>query len=96
MTFVALAALAAGAVTATSAASGAVETKQRVAVAVSATHGVVTRDSGSADSEPLSRAITDVGSSVAAKSTDSAGRTIYYTDGRWYYANATPVLQTES
>src|SRR5215203_1101155 len=83
----ALVAVAAGAVTVTSAASGAVETKQRAVIgARSASHGVVTRDSRGADSEPLSRTIADVGSSVAARSTDSAGRTIYYTDGRWYYA----------
>jgi hypothetical protein len=28
---------------------------------------------------------------VAARSTDSAGLAIYDTDGRWNYANGTPV-----
>ena len=40
---------------------------------------------------PASPEITDVGSSVAATSTDDSGRTIFYTDGRWYHANGTPL-----
>lgn len=32
-------------------------------------------------------ATTNVGSSSAASSTDSAGRPIFYTDGAWYYAD---------
>ena len=39
----------------------------------------------------LEPTVTEVGSSVAARSTDSASLAIYYTDGRWYYANGTPV-----
>jgi len=40
--------------------------------------------------------VIDVGSSVAARSTDSAGRAINYTDGRWYYADGTPVAAGSS
>src|SRR5215208_5379558 len=40
--------------------------------------------------------VIDVGSSVAARSTDSAGRAINYTDGRWYNADGTPVLAAAS
>ena len=44
-----------------------------------------------ATSGALEPAVTDVGSSVAARSTDGAGRAIYYTDGSWYHADGTPV-----
>ena len=44
-----------------------------------------------APSAAVEPTVIEVGSSVAARSTDSAGRAIYYTDGRWYNADATPV-----
>ena len=56
------------------------------AVAVGAV--ALTSVAASAAVEPT---VTEVGSSVAARSTDDAGAAIYYTDGRWYYANGTPV-----
>ena len=45
-----------------------------------------------ATSAAVEPTLTDVGSSMAARSTDSAGLSTYYTDGRWYHTDGTPVL----
>src|SRR5215217_2188340 len=71
-------------------AKGAPMSTKRTAVAALAAGAVMLISV--AASGALEPTVTEVGSSVAARSTDSAGRSVYYTDGRWYNANGTPAV----